>query len=95
VLHAASGHNLAVHELEQLPVVFDVQTLSPIGIVSRSDLVKPTLARLNEEHKRASAFGAYDLAQLKGAFRRSVAPGGEAGRSSARSVRADVLGLQL
>ena len=43
---------LAVHGLERLPVVADRQTLRLVGIVSRSDLVKPSLAHFEEEHKR-------------------------------------------
>ncbi|WP_125477725.1 CBS domain-containing protein, partial [Caballeronia terrestris] len=43
---------LAVHGLERLPVVADNETRRLIGIVSRSDLVKPSLAHFDEEHKR-------------------------------------------
>jgi CBS domain-containing protein len=43
---------LAVHGLERLPVVADSETLRLIGIVSRSDLVKPSLAHFDEEHKK-------------------------------------------
>ncbi|MFM0341508.1 chloride channel protein [Paraburkholderia fungorum] len=43
---------LAVHGLERLPVVADRDSLCLIGIVSRSDLVKPSLAHFDEEHKR-------------------------------------------
>jgi H+/Cl- antiporter ClcA len=43
---------LAVHGLERVPVVADRDTLRLIGIVSRSDLVKPSLAHFEEEHKR-------------------------------------------
>ncbi|MDE1183401.1 chloride channel protein [Paraburkholderia sp.] len=43
---------LAVHRLERLPVVADRQSMRLIGIVSRSDLVKPSLAHFDEEHKR-------------------------------------------
>jgi CBS domain-containing protein len=43
---------LAVHGLERLPVVADRETLRLVGIVSRSDLVKPSLAYFEEEHKR-------------------------------------------
>ena len=42
---------LAVHGLERLPVVADGETLRLVGIVSRSDLVKPSLAHFDEEHK--------------------------------------------
>ena len=43
---------LAVHGLERLPVVADQETLRLVGIVSRSDLVKPSLAHFDEEHKQ-------------------------------------------
>ncbi|MGU7778574.1 chloride channel protein [Burkholderia sp. PU8-34] len=43
---------LAVHKLERLPVVSDAQSMRLIGIVSRSDLIKPSLAHFDEEHKR-------------------------------------------
>jgi predicted transcriptional regulator len=43
---------LAVHGLERLPVVADTETLQLIGIVSRSDLIKPSLAHFDEEHKK-------------------------------------------
>jgi CBS domain-containing protein len=43
---------LAVHGLERLPVVADRDSMRLIGIVSRSDLVKPSLAHFEEEHKR-------------------------------------------
>jgi len=43
---------LAVHGLERLPVVADRESMRLIGIVSRSDLVKPSLAHFEEEHKR-------------------------------------------
>ncbi|MFM0741340.1 chloride channel protein [Paraburkholderia xenovorans] len=42
---------LAVHGLERLPVVDDMNTRRLIGIVSRSDLVKTSLAHFDEEHK--------------------------------------------
>ena len=40
---------LAVHGLERLPVVVDAATRELIGIVSRSDLIKPSLALHAEE----------------------------------------------
>lgn len=43
---------LAVHELERLPVVADRHSMQLAGIVSRSDLVKPSQAHFDEEHKR-------------------------------------------
>jgi H+/Cl- antiporter ClcA/predicted transcriptional regulator len=42
---------LAVHGLERLPVVADRDGLQLLGIVARSDLVKPSLAYFEEEHK--------------------------------------------
>ncbi|HEY2020326.1 chloride channel protein [Paraburkholderia sp.] len=43
---------LAVLGLERLPVVSDRNSMRLVGIVSRSDLVKPSLAHFEEEHKR-------------------------------------------
>lgn len=43
---------LAVHGLERVPVVDGVDTRRIVGIVSRSDLVKPSLAHFDEEHKK-------------------------------------------
>ncbi|SAK44083.1 Cl-channel, voltage-gated family protein [Caballeronia arationis] len=43
---------LAVHGLERLPVVADTESRRLVGIVARSDLVKPSLAHFDEEHKR-------------------------------------------
>ena len=43
---------LAVHNLERLPVIADRNTMRLVGIVSRSDLVKPSLSHFEEEHKR-------------------------------------------
>jgi CBS domain-containing protein len=43
---------LAVHGLERLPVVADRESLRLIGIVSRSDLVKPSLAHFEDEYKK-------------------------------------------
>ncbi|KKO63837.1 H(+)/Cl(-) exchange transporter ClcA [Janthinobacterium sp. KBS0711] len=48
----ALATRLAVHELERLPVVSDARTLRLIGIVSRSDLVKPALGLQSEEVQR-------------------------------------------
>ncbi|NHQ91325.1 chloride channel protein [Janthinobacterium lividum] len=48
----ALATRLAVHELERLPVVSDARTLRLIGIVSRSDLVKPALNLDGEELQR-------------------------------------------
>ncbi|MFT4069224.1 chloride channel protein [Paraburkholderia sp.] len=43
---------LAVLGLERLPVVADRKSMRLVGIVSRSDLVKPSLTHFEEEHKR-------------------------------------------
>lgn len=43
---------LAVHGLERLPVVADRKTMRLVGVVSRSDLIKPSLSHFEEEHKR-------------------------------------------
>jgi predicted transcriptional regulator len=43
---------LAVHGLERLPVVANSETLQLVGIVSRSDLIKPSLVHFDEEHKK-------------------------------------------
>ena len=43
---------LAVHGLERLPVVADSQSRKLVGIVSRSDLIKPSLAFFDEEQRR-------------------------------------------
>ena len=48
----ALATRLAVHELERLPVVSDASTLRLIGIVSRSDLIKPALGLQAEEWHR-------------------------------------------
>ena len=41
---------LAVHHLERLPVVKNCQSRELLGIVARSDLIKPSLALFDEEH---------------------------------------------
>ena len=46
------ANRLAVHGLERLPVVSDTATRRLIGVISRSDLVKPSLAHFNEEERR-------------------------------------------
>jgi H+/Cl- antiporter ClcA len=48
----ALATRLAVHELERLPVVSDAHTRRLIGIVSRSDLIKPALSLHAEELER-------------------------------------------
>lgn len=41
---------LAVHHLERLPVVKDADSLELLGLVARSDLIKPSLSLFDEEH---------------------------------------------
>lgn len=43
---------MATHHLERLPVVSDLQSRRLIGIVSRSDLIKPSRLFFDEEQKR-------------------------------------------
>lgn len=43
---------LAVHGLERLPVVADATSRELAGVISRSDLIKSSLALHNEEHAR-------------------------------------------
>ncbi|MYZ45220.1 chloride channel protein [Schauerella aestuarii] len=43
---------LAVHAVERLPVVEDAQTRKLVGIISRSDLVKPALSQFDDEERR-------------------------------------------
>jgi len=59
LVHALPGENcrhvatrLARHRLERLPVVRDAQSRLLVGVVARSDLIKPTLAHFDEEEKR-------------------------------------------
>jgi H+/Cl- antiporter ClcA len=48
----ALATRLAVHQLERLPVVSDAQSRRLIGVVSRSDLIKPALSLHAEELER-------------------------------------------
>jgi H+/Cl- antiporter ClcA/CBS domain-containing protein len=41
---------LAVHHLERLPVVRDARSRELLGLVARSDLIKPSLSLFDEEH---------------------------------------------
>ena len=43
---------LAVHGLERLPVVADAESRQLVGIISRSDMIKSSLALDNEEQRR-------------------------------------------
>ena len=45
------SNRLAVHALERLPVVADAKSRRLVGLISRSDLVKPSLAFFNEEER--------------------------------------------
>jgi H+/Cl- antiporter ClcA len=47
-----ASNRLAVHGLERLPVVSDPQSRHLVGLISRSDLVKPSLAFFEEEEHR-------------------------------------------
>ncbi|SEF19687.1 chloride channel protein [Variovorax sp. NFACC27] len=53
----AVATRLARHRLERLPVVKDAQSLALVGIVARSDLIKPSLAHFDEEEKRVRMRG--------------------------------------
>lgn len=48
----AVATRLARHRLERLPVVKDAQSMALVGLVARSDLIKPSLAHFDEEEKR-------------------------------------------
>jgi hypothetical protein len=41
-----------VHGVERLPVVADTESLRLVGVLSRSDLVKPAFSLHQEEHER-------------------------------------------
>ena len=43
---------MARHGLERLPVVADAASMAVVGIVSRSDLIKPTLAHFHDDEQR-------------------------------------------
>lgn len=61
------SNRLAVHGLERLPVVSDAQSRSLVGVISRSDLVKPSLAFFEEEERR-QMFRRSPLHHLKARF---------------------------
>ena len=48
----AVAARLARHRLERLPVVADAQSRTLTGIISRSDLIKPSLVHFDEEETR-------------------------------------------
>jgi len=47
-----TASRLALHRLERLPVVADEQSMRLVGLVARSDLVKPRLGHIEEEETR-------------------------------------------
>ena len=47
---------LAVHGLERLPVVSDPELRRLVGLIARSDLIKPSLALVDEEHRHERFF---------------------------------------
>lgn len=53
----SAARRMAVHGLERLPVVADLVSMKLVGIVSRSDLVKPSYAAFLEEEVRESIAG--------------------------------------
>jgi H+/Cl- antiporter ClcA/CBS domain-containing protein len=48
---------LARHRLERLPVVRDAASMELVGIIARSDLIKPSLIHFEEEEKRERMLG--------------------------------------
>jgi CBS domain-containing protein len=63
-LHALPGEScravatrLARHRVERLPVVKDAQSLELVGLIARSDLIKPSLVHFDEEEKRERLLG--------------------------------------
>jgi H+/Cl- antiporter ClcA len=50
------GRRMAVEHLERLPVVADEHSMRLVGIVSRSDLLKPSQQVFHEEHVRERLF---------------------------------------
>ncbi len=59
---------LAVHGLERLPVVTDPRSRRLVGIVARSDLIKPSMA-IGEEEQLAERFFELPLAAARARFR--------------------------
>lgn len=52
------GRRMAIQKVERLPVVTDKLSLKLIGVISRSDLVKPSHSAFHEEHVRERLFDA-------------------------------------
>jgi CBS-domain-containing membrane protein len=48
---------MAAHQLERLPVIDNLQNRRLIGIISRSDLIKPSQLFFDEEQKRERLAG--------------------------------------
>ncbi len=65
---------LAVHGLERLPVIADEASRRLVGLVARSDLVKPALRHFDEEHKR-ERFHGIRLARATRSRKRIARPG--------------------
>ena len=59
---------LAVHGLERLPVVTDPQSRRLVGIVTRSDLIKPSMA-IGEEEQSTERFFELPLATARARFK--------------------------
>jgi H+/Cl- antiporter ClcA/CBS domain-containing protein len=70
---------MAVHGLERLAVVDDRQSMRLVGMVSRSDLIKPSLAHFEEEQKR-ERFRQIAFSSAK----RRLSPAGRVGREKTR-----------
>ncbi|MCK9685019.1 chloride channel protein [Scleromatobacter humisilvae] len=72
---------LAVHGLERLPVVSDPQSRRLVGLIARSDLVKPSLAVGDEEavHER---FLALPLGAARSRFRALTGGGADRGEDA-------------
>jgi H+/Cl- antiporter ClcA len=60
---------LAVHHLERLPVVKDADSRELLGLVARSDLIKPSRSLFDEEHLDEQ-FDPTPFGGLRNAFRR-------------------------
>jgi H+/Cl- antiporter ClcA/CBS domain-containing protein len=60
---------LAVHHLERLPVVKDARSRELLGLVARSDLIKPSLSLFDEEH-HYEQFNQMPFGSLHQAFKR-------------------------
>ena len=63
-VHALAGETcrtvasrMALHHLERLPVVKDPQSLELVGLIARSDLIKPAVIHFEEEEKRERLLG--------------------------------------